>query len=134
MATVANTNYGTLLKKGSTVLGEITVLQAPEFMNETVEATSHASGGWKEYISGGLKGVGEVNFTCNMTNVATVSGMMTDLSAGTKASYNITFPNTTVWTFDAFVVKFQPQSADAQSPEALKADVSLQPTGTMTIA
>lgn len=132
--TTASSNYGTLLKKGSTVIGEIVTIDPPELINEAVEATSHSSGGWREFIPGGLKEVGEFSATVNFAANATVSGITTDLIAGTISSYTFEFPQGSNWTFSGFVVGFKPESADAQSPEALTAEVKFRPTGQPTLA
>ena len=131
--TDALTNYGTLLKKATTVIGEVVVLDPPELLNEAVEATNHSSGGYREYIPSQLKELSEFTATVNFV---TASGIMNDVVAGTKATYSIEFPDdgTTTWTFDAYVTGFKPESADASSPEALKATVTFRPTGTVTIA
>lgn len=134
MPTTSVTNLGTLLKKATVVLGEVVSIDPPELMNESIEATNHSSSGWREFIPGGLKELSEFSADVNFTNGVTVSGMLADLQAGTKASYSMTFPNTAVWTFDAYVTKFKPNTADAQSPEVLKATVTLRPTGATTLA
>ena len=134
MTTAATTNYGTLLKKATVVQGEVTNIQPPSLSNPSVEATNHSSSGWREFISGGLKELSEFTADVNFTSGVTVSGFLTDVNAGTAASYSLTFPNTAVWTFNAIPTSFQPASADAASPDALKATVTLRPTGATTLA
>ena len=134
MTTEAVTNYGTLLKKDTTVLGEVVSIEPPELMNEAVEATNHSSGGWREFISGGLNELGEFTATVNFTSGVTISGFEADVIAGTVDSYSLTFPNTAVWSFDALPTSFKPDTADAQTPDALTATITLRPTGATTLA
>lgn len=132
---MANTNYGTYLKKAATVLGEIVNIDPPELINEAVESTNHSSGGYREFISGGLRELTEFTCTVNFIGV-TVSGIMTDVVAGTKASYSIEFTDdaTTKWTFDAIPTSFKPSAMDAQSPDVLQAEITLRPSGIIVIA
>lgn len=134
MTTVAVTNYGTLLKKATTVLGEVVSINPPKLTNATVEATNHSSGGWREFVSSMLRELEEFTAVVNFTPAVMVSGIVIDLQAGTKASYSITFPDTSVWTSDCYVTGFAPETADAQNPDALKAEVTFRPTGTPTFA
>ena len=130
---MANTNYGTLLKRESVTIAGVVSIDPPELENESVEVTNHGSGGFREYISGGLKGAGE--FSCGLNYVQTaVSGIYNDFSSGTVGEYSITFPNNIVWSFDALVTKYKAESADAQSPEALQLTVTFQPTGEISLA
>lgn len=126
------TNYGALLKKSTTVIGEVVSLDFPELTNEALESTNHSSGGYKSYISGKLIELTEFSATVNFTSI---SGIMTDLVAGTEGSYGIYFPDvdTTTFTFGAYVVGFKPETADATKPDVLKATVRFRPTGTVTI-
>jgi hypothetical protein len=133
-ASTAVSNYGTLLKKATVTIGEITVLDPPELSNAAVEVTNHSSGGWREFIPGGLKALSPFTAEVNFTNAVTVSGMMSDTVAGTVAAYSIVFPESTTWAFNAFPTSFKPGSADAQSPDALSATVTFQPTSTGTIS
>lgn len=140
MTTDAVTNYGVTLEIGDgatpteafTSIGEIISIEAPELINEAVEATNHSSGGWKEYISGGLKEVSEFKATINYvsTDAASLIGKVED---GTKSNFKMTFPNTDVWVFSALVTTFKPLGADAQSPETLQAEVTFRPTGSSTL-
>ncbi len=137
MATLAESNYGTLLKVGDgdtpeefAVIGEVVTIDPPEIMAEAVEATNHSSGGWREFIPSGLKEISEFTATINFVATA-VDNLYTDLIAGNLRNYKIEFPDdgTTTWTFGALVVAIKVLGADAASPEALQAEIKFQPTG-----
>jgi hypothetical protein len=131
---MAITNYGVTLKRASVLIGDIVIVDPPELSNPTVESTNHASGGWREFVAGGLKEVGEFGITVNDTTAVLVSGMVNDLNNGTSASYLMGFPDSTSWQFAAFVTSFKTKSADASKPEALQAEVKFRPTGVMVIS
>jgi hypothetical protein len=136
--TDAKSNYGTRLKSGSALVldvGEVISIDPPEIINEPVEATSMSSGGWREVVSGGLKEVAEFSATINFTDTY-VSTIYSDVSGSVSKLYQIQFPDdgSTKWTFNAFVTSLKPLSADAQSPEALQAEVKFQPSGSMTVS
>jgi len=138
--TIAVQNYGTLLKKGTTTLAEVVSITPPSVTNEPVEVTNHGSGGWKEYISGGLKELGEfkvkVNWIPNNGQYAVASGILYDVTNGVKATYSLVFPTSpaTTWSFDCYVVEIAPEEIDAQNPEGLGATITFRPTGTPTLA
>lgn len=131
--TLAKTNYGTRLKVGAgytTDVGEVVSIDPPEVTHESVEATHHGSGGWRDHVAGGLKELTEFTATINFTDTY-IAAIYADLAAGTEKSYQIQFPDdgATKWTFSAVVTKLKPLAADAGSPEALQAEVTFQPTG-----
>jgi len=76
------TNYGTLLKKATTSIGELVKIDPPEYTNPTVEATNHASGGVRNFISGGLREMTAFKATINY-KIADIALLVTDLVAGT---------------------------------------------------
>lgn len=131
--TSATTNYGTLLKRSGSTIAEVVSIDAPEYANPEIEATNHSSSGVREFISGMLKEMTPFKAVVNELDggLATVVG---DLAAGTIVTWTITFPNTDVQTFDALVVGVKPLTADAQSPDVLKAELSFRPTGTLSLA
>lgn len=128
---MTDTNYGILLKKETTVVGEVTDMSFPEIIREDIEKTNHSSGGLKEFISSGLKEISE--FTVSLNTVqAQFTAIEADVSAGTIATYHIHFPvalGITNWVFSAFPKRIAMQGADAQSPDVLKMDVVFRPTG-----
>ena len=53
------TNYGTLLKKASSSIGELVSIDPPEYSNPAVESTNHSSGGVRTYVSSKLREMSE---------------------------------------------------------------------------
>lgn len=137
--TSARTNYATTLKWNSSgsyaAIGEVVSLDSPEILNEAVEATNHSSGGWREFVAGGLKEVSEFSATVNFVDsyMTTIYNYMT---SGCTVSYQILFPDdgATTWTFSALITSVKPVASDAQSPEALQAEVKFQPSGSCVLA
>lgn len=129
----SNTNYGTLLKKGSTSIGELVTVDPPEYSNPAVESTNHSSGGVRQFISGKLREMGEFKATINydMANIATI---VTDLVAGTKAAYTILYPDNSSQRFQAIPIAIKPLTADASKPEVLKAEITFRPSDSLDLS
>ena len=129
----STTNYGTLLKKGSTSIGELVTVGPPEYSNPAVESTNHSSGGVRQFISGKLREMGEFKATINydMANIAT---LVTDLVAGTKAAYTILYPDNSSQRFQAIPVAIKPLTADASKPEVLKAEITFRPSDSLDLS
>lgn len=130
-------NYGTLLKvllsPGNYVsVGEVTVLEFPELINEPIEVTNHSSGSFREYIAGSLKEVASFNATLNY--LTTVSGLVNAWTNSTKQAYEIDFNNAVKWQFNGYVTNIKAESADAASPEATQITVTFRPTDSLVIA
>lgn len=111
-------------------VGEVLSIDMPEIIGDAVEATSHSSSGWREFVPGALAEVSEFTATINFTDTY-VAALYADFAAGTKKSYQIQFPDdgATKWTFDAYITGLKPLGADAGSPETLQMEVKFQPTG-----
>lgn len=135
--TSATTNYGTTLGKqdstGYVSIGEIVSIDPPEYMNSEVEATNHASGGVREFISGALKEMGSFKATVNMVS-ADIATLVTDLQAGTKGAYQVGFPNGDKQKFSALVTSIKPLGADAQKPDVLKAEITFRPSDSLSLS
>lgn len=129
----STTNYGTLLKKGSTSIGELVTVDPPEYSNPAVESTNHSSGGVRQFISGKLREMGEFKATINydMANIAT---LVTDLVAGTKAAYTILYPDNSSQRFQAIPTAIKPLTADATKPEVLKAEITFRPSDSLDLS
>ena len=127
------TNYGTLLKKATTSIGELVSIDPPEYSNPAVESTNHSSGGVRQFISGKLREMGEFKATINydMANIAT---LVTDLVAGTKAAYTILYPDNSSQRFQAIPVAIKPLTADASKPEVLKAEITFRPSDSLDLS
>lgn len=131
--TDATTTYGVLLKKSTVLIGEVSSVDGMELSKEALEATFHSNGGWREFITSGLKSLSEFKAVVNYTDGG-LSTLITDWSAGTLGSYTLTYANTDVWTFTALVTKIKPSSADAKSPDTLTAEITFVPSGTASVA
>jgi hypothetical protein len=141
MTDTAKSNYGVLLKKGDgatpteafTAIGQVVSIDPPEFIAEVVESTNHNSGGYKEFVSSGLKELTEFSAIINFisADVTVFTGLIT---SGVATNFQLTFPTATptVWNFSAIVKKVKPMTADAQSPEAMQAEITFQPSGAPT--
>lgn len=129
----STTNYGTLLKKGSTSIGELVTVDPPEYSNPSVESTNHSSGGVRQFISGKLREMSEFKATINydMANIAT---LVTDLVAGTKAAYTILYPDNSSQRFQAMPTAIKPLTADATKPEVLKAEITFRPSDSLDLS
>lgn len=127
------TNYGTLLKKATTSIGELVSIDPPEYSNPAVESTNHSSGGVRQYLSGKLREMSEFKATINydMANIAT---LVTDLVAGTKAAYTITYPDNSTQRFQAIPISIKPLTADAQKPDVHKAEITFRPTDSLDLS
>lgn len=132
--TKAKSNYGTILKRASVVVGEVVNIDPPELTHEAVEATNHSSGGWREFVPGGLKELTEFTVMVNMAS-GTSSSMQGALTTGSSASYAIEFTDEelSIWTFNAYVTSYKPEPADATDPDAAHATITFRPTGVPTL-
>lgn len=127
------TNYGTLLKKASSSIGELVSVDPPEYMNSAIEVTNHSSGGVRQFVSGGLREMAEFKATINY-KIADIATLVTDLVAGTKSSYSILFPDNTSMRFSAIPTAIKPLPADATKPETLKAEITFRPSDSLDLS
>lgn len=129
--------FGTLLKRAGTTIAQVKSISGPGLSLDTEDVTSHDStGGWEEVVGTILRS-GEVSFEIVYDpNAAThkyaVGGLLSDLVLKTAVSYTLVFPSvaTVTWTFNAFVVGFEP---GAPADGALTASVTLKITGQPTL-
>lgn len=130
--------YGTLFKRGSTNIVNVTNISGPGLALDVEDVTSHDStNAWEESVATILRS-GEVGLDIEYDpNAAThknaAGGLLADMVARTAQTYNLVFPaNPTVtWTFSALVTGFEP---GAPVDGALTAAVKLKPTGEVTLA
>lgn len=131
---MAASNFGILLKKASTVVGQVVNLGLPEISTEMIEITNHSSAGVREFLPSGVIEVGEFTADILLTQaqLAIIKG---DIDNKTSATYNFDFTAGQALTdlsVTAFPTKIETGDADAQSPDVLKAKVTFRPTGTMS--
>lgn len=127
------TNYGTLLKKGSTSIGELVIIDPPEYSNPPVESTNHSSGGVRQFVSSKLREMGEFKATINYV-IADIATLVTDLVAGTKSAYTILYPDNSSQRFQALPIAIKPLTADATKPETLKAEITFRPSDSLDLS
>lgn len=127
------TNYGTILSDSGGAIGEVVSIDPPEFMNPAIESTNHSSGGKRKFDSSGLQEMAEFKATVNYVN-ADIADMVTNLQAGTKAAYVITFPTGHRQRFSALVTAIKPQPADAMKPETLRAEITFRPSDSLDLS
>jgi len=140
--TQAISAWGTLLKIGDGATPEnfTTILQvqditppAPTALLE--DATAHDStGGWTE-DKPTLLDMGDCTFGVLYVPTAAThdagTGLISDLVAKKLRNFQLVYPDTTTWSFSAYVAKFQPK---APVRGLLKADVTLNVSGQPTLA
>jgi hypothetical protein len=127
------TNYGTLLKKASTSIGELVSIDPPEYSNPAVEATNHSSAGVRQFVSSKLREMSEFKATINY-KIADIALLVTDLVAGTSAAYTILYPDASSQRFNAIPTAIKPLTADAQKPDVMKAEITFRPTDSLDLS
>ena len=120
---------GTALKKGITAIAQLTSIAGLEISADTIESTTlDAVGGYRTFV-GGLKDGGEVSVSGFFD--ATHSTILTDLDAGTAASYSIEFVGGSKWTFSAVVTGF---STGAEMEDLVSFEATFKVSGKPTLA
>lgn len=128
--------YGTLFKRGSTDIAQITSISGPSLAADTEDVTTHDSpGAWEEHVVTILRS-GDVTLDLQYDPAAAThryasGGLLHDLASRAAQTYSLVFPSTTTWTFSAFVTGFEPS---APVDGALTASVTLKVTGQPTLA
>jgi len=129
--------FGTLLKRGSTTIAQVTNISGPGLSLDTEDVTSHDStGAWEEHVATILRS-GEISVEIvydpnDATHKNSSGGLLYDMTARAATTYSIVFPSssTVTWTFSAFVTGFE---ASAPVDGALTASVTLKITGQPTL-
>lgn len=135
---MANKDFGTLLKKGVTNIGEITNVSIPEYTAEMGEVTNHSSGGVRQFMPLGLKSLQPFEVTVIATG-SLVSSLYADMGSELVTSYTIAYPTTTSgsltnWSFLAFPVSVKVSDAKADAPNAAILTIKFQPSGSLVLA
>jgi hypothetical protein len=129
---MATSDYGATYTFNSSSIGELLNVDYPEVATDAVETTNHGSGGVREYIPSGLLGVGQ--FTLLILAASGTLGTL-DTAIDNKTVANSVIANgVDTLTFSSFIVSYQLESADAQSPDADRITVVVQPTGAITLS
>jgi hypothetical protein len=130
---MGDTNYGSLLTWNGSQVGKCMIVDFPEVSVSNIDGTNHQSGGIEERFPGGLRRVGE--FTVELV---VESGVMETISTNlvnkTVGAVVLTAGDVVSYTFSGFMTSYKPDSADVGSEDIVKASVTIQPTGGITIA
>jgi len=116
MTTEATIGHNTLFQRdpGTTVyatLAEVTSITPPNITRDTIDATHMLSTErYREFISG-LRDGGECSIELNFVPGGTaMTALLLDLADDTDVPYKIIFPNSSVWTFNAFLTALSPEA------------------------
>jgi predicted secreted protein len=126
---------GTVLKKGTTAIAELSSIDGVSVSADTVETTTlDTVGGYRTFI-GSLKDAGEVSISGHFVYSAHNS-LMADFESGVSNSYTIEFPDKltttgTKWTFTAIVTAF---STGASLEDLIGFDATLKVSGKPTLS
>lgn len=130
--------FGTQLKRGAVVIGQVLSISGPGLSLDTEDVTSHDStGAWEEVVATILRSgeiTAEIVYDPNLATHKNASGgLLYDLAQRASTTYSIVFPSNpaVTWTFTAFVTGFEP---DAPVDGKLGASVTLKITGQPTLA
>lgn len=131
MAVVA---MGTMLKKGTNAIAELTSIAGLELSADSIEVTTMDSPNSYRQFVGGLRDAGEVSISGSF-NATAHSPLLTDFEAGTSASYTIEFPDRlttsgTKWTFTAIVTGY---STGAELEDLVSFEATLKVSGKPTL-
>ena len=131
--TAATSGYAaTFGKNGGTAIPEITSISGVGINRETIECTNLSSPTqWKEFIFGLKEGTDiTIEFNYLPTN-ATQKLIITDMLAGTAATYDVTLPNgTSIWSASMLPHSFNIGTIEASGK--VTATASFQPTTAVT--
>lgn len=131
---MAERALGTKLKKGTTVIAELTSIDGLDLSADTIETTTlDTPDGYRTFIQG-LKDAGEVSVS-GFFNPATGKGqaeLLADFESGTVQTYTIEFPAplNAKWEFSAIVTGF---STSAELEEAVAFEATFKVTGKPTL-
>lgn len=130
-------NYGSKLCEvvsgSATEIAGLVKLAPPKFKNEKLDATTHDSGGWKEFISSNLVEIEDFTATYAFDNTV-VSKYFSYFTSGCVANYEIQFPNSVKYDFSALITEFAPGEADSNKPELTTVEVTFSASGSMVVS
>lgn len=128
-------SQGTVLKKGTTAIAELTSIDGISVSADTIETTTlDTVGGYRTFLNG-LKDAGEVSISGHFV-YASHNSMMADFESGATNSYTIEFPDKattsgTKWTFSAIVTAF---STSADLEDLIGFEATLKVSGKPTLS
>jgi len=130
-ATTAVSGYGITFKKASTAIAELTRVSGVGINRDTIEATHLTSdSGWKEFIYG-MKEGGVITVEGNfLPTAASQKAIITDVIAGTSATYTTTLADTSTWA--ATMLPTSLTLGDIEANGKLSFTATFQVTGAVT--
>ncbi len=124
---------GTLVKRNETTIGELRNITPPPLTRNAIETTSHNE--IEESFVVGIRRKGELTFTIGFVpsgaTHGVASGLMKSWQDGARDIWKVIFPEGTTWAFSGYVTNIAPA---APVDDGLTADVTIRPTGLMTIS
>lgn len=128
--------FGIALKKGGTEYAQVSNISGPGLSLDTEDVTSHDSTGAWEEVVGTILRSGELTLDivydpAHATHKYAAGGLLYDLVQRTAIEFTLEFPDagTTTWTFNAFVVGFEPTGpVDGALTATVKFKLTGQPT------
>ena len=130
------TSYGIQLERGDgdspeefAVIGEATSVDFPKWVTAALETTNHSSSGYREYKGSKLAGAEafSATYNCDATIIATVKA---DMIAKRVGNFRITdLADFTSIIFEGFFLSFQILGADAATPDIIRCQIEIQPSG-----
>ena len=131
-ATAAVTGYGVVFKKASTAIAEVTKVSGIGINRDTIEATNLSSPSeWREFIFGLMQGSDITIELSYIPQGATQKAIMTDIIAGTSATYNIILPDASS-TFSMTLLPYDFSVGDIEPGTKLSATAKFKVTGPVT--
>jgi hypothetical protein len=126
------TNYGSLLTWNGSAIADCMIVDYPEVSVSNIDGTSHQSGGVEVRFPGGLRRASE--FTCELVVASGVmSTINTNLVNKTVGNVILTAGAVVQYAFSGFMTSYKPNPSDVGSEDIVKATVTIQATGGMTI-
>lgn len=134
--------FGTLLKIGNggtpetfTSIAKVGDIEGPSMKTNMADVTNHLStGGYEEQLPT-TRTMGSIKFPVSFIPTATThsysAGLVKDWVNKTKRNFQMVFPDSTTWTFAAYVEEI---SVKAGVKDPLSADITLTITGAPTLA
>ncbi len=131
--------YGTVFARTTApaaTIASVKSIVGPGLKLDTEDVTTHDStSGWEEAVGTILRS-GEVKLEliydpATATHKYASGGLIYAMTLRTAVGYSLTFPDSTIWTFNAFVTAFEPS---APHEGALTATCTLKITGVPTLA
>lgn len=126
---------GTTLKKGETLIANLTSIDGLSVSSDTIETTNLSTeGGYRTFVTS-LKDSGEVSLSGHFDYTAH-NPLLTDFEDGSVDTYTIEFPDMeltkgTQWTFSAVVTAF---STSVAMEDIISFEATLKVSGKPTLS